>query len=183
MEELKSFYENNQRFADAGLIAISIVILTIWISSQVHDVTSLLSLIALSVALPTLTFDLLLIQNSLFLNKIDTYLDDLNKPDYEPPFNPIKSYKVYVIVNINKVTGMTCAVIGIVTAIWHASWIAGLSFLIIGTISMIIHTKLTPTEKDLVKIAHALGEKKGKDLQEENDELKKKIEEEFEYYD
>ncbi len=169
MEQLMSFHDNERRLRDAGLIAISIVILQVWISSGVHDVASLISLIAFSVSLPMLVFDLLNTHNSLFFTKIDRYLDDANSSNYEPPFKPIKTKRLYVISNVNMVTGMIGAVIGISTAIWHASWIAGLSFLIIGIISSFINDATSPNEEDLLKVASALGYKEGYDLAKEED--------------
>ena len=43
MEELMLFDKNEHRLIDAGLIAIILVILQVWISSGVHDISSLVS--------------------------------------------------------------------------------------------------------------------------------------------
>ena len=62
MEELKQLTKDETGLRDAGLIAISLVVLQVWISSGVHDVASLISLLAFSIALPMLAFDLMLIK-------------------------------------------------------------------------------------------------------------------------
>src|SRR5437764_949907 len=133
MEELISFDKNQGRIMDAGLIAIILVILQVWISSGVHDISSLVSLIAFSVSLPMLAFDLLIMHHSILFNKIDDYLDDLpasTSHQHVSPYN--KSKKVNLVLNVNRTTGMIIAAVGIISAIWHASWVAGLIFLIIG---------------------------------------------------
>src|SRR5713226_4566011 len=116
MEELMLFDKNEGRIMDAGLIAIILVILQVWISSGVHDISSLVSLIAFSVSLPMLAFDLLIMHNSILFTKIDNYLDDLSSSTYVSPYN--KSQKVNVVLNVNKTTGMIIAAVGIISAIW-----------------------------------------------------------------
>src|SRR6266487_54902 len=76
MEELMMFDKNEQRLMDAGLIAVSLVILQVWVSSGIHDTASLISLIAFSVSLPMIALDLMFNHTSLIFSKIDWYLDD-----------------------------------------------------------------------------------------------------------
>src|ERR1700674_171737 len=123
MEELLSFDKNENRLMNAGLIAIILIILQVWISSGVHDISSLVSLIAFSISLPMLAFNLLITHNSLLLSKIDTYLDDLSSSTYDPPFKPLKTQKMQLVLQVNKTTGMIIAAVGIISAIWHASWV------------------------------------------------------------
>lgn len=179
MEELIAFDTNEDRIMGAGLIAIILVILQVWISSGVHDPASLISLIAFSISLPMLAFNLLITHNSLLFSKIDRYLDDYSEETFDPPFKPIKTKKMHIFIHTNKTIGMILAAIGILAAIWHASWIAGLIFLIIGIISLFIYIEVSPDREDLLRVAFALGNKEAQDLQKEIDELKKKNEEEF----
>jgi hypothetical protein len=62
MEELEAFFRDELRLRDAGLIAISLIILQVWISSGTRDVPSLISLSAFAVSIPMLSFDLLLLK-------------------------------------------------------------------------------------------------------------------------
>ena len=179
MEELMMFDKNEQRLMDAGLIAVSLVILQVWVSSGIHDTASLISLIAFSVSLPMIALDLMFNHTSLIFSKIDWYLDDSSSKEYEPPFKPVKTKKVDRLLSLNQMIGMLAAVIGIILAIWHASWIAGLIFLIISIASFIIYTEISPSREELLRVTFALGYKEGKDLQEEIDELKRKNEEEY----
>ena len=62
MEELKKFEFTVGQLIDAGLIAISLIILQDWISLGTPDPPSFVSLIAIAVSTPMLAFDLLIRQ-------------------------------------------------------------------------------------------------------------------------
>jgi hypothetical protein len=172
MEELLSFSKHQDRFRDAGLIAISLVILQVWISSGVHDIPSSISLIAFAVSIPMLTFDLLFAKTDLLLTKIDMLATELSSSDDDSLFSHFKSTTMIFFFNMNRIIGTIGSVIGIVAAIWHVLWIAGLLFLVIGIISFSLHVAITPDDEDLLERAYKLGIKESKDLH-------KKAEEEF----
>lgn len=161
MEELLSFEKNESRLIDAGLIAISIVILQDWISSGVHDVPSLISLVALSASIPMLTFDLLFAQTRLLIIKIYMYFADISSASYDHLFDAFKSKTKITIFKLNKKVGMLLAVAGTAAAIWHVFWIAGLLFLIIGIISYSMYLAISPKTENLLYAAYKIGEKEG----------------------
>jgi hypothetical protein len=140
MEELETFFRDEPRLRDAGLIAISLIILQVWISSGTHDVPSLISLIAFAVSIPMLSFDLLL---------------------RKAPYLVISGKTMTIIADMNKFIGIIGAIIGIVAALWHVTWVAGLIFLIIGIISCSIYFIVSSDSKDLLKRAYGEGWKEG----------------------
>lgn len=111
MEEFKKFRFNLLRTIDVSLIAISIIILPVWIATSTPDIPSKISLYALVVSIPMLVYDLL------FMQMPSIWFD---------------SKKIRFLTKANRYVGVLFACVGIVAAIWHASWIAGLLFLVCG---------------------------------------------------
>ena len=64
MEEFKKFRFNLLRTIDVSLIAISIIILPVWIATSTPDIPSKISLYALVVSIPMLVYDLFVHANA-----------------------------------------------------------------------------------------------------------------------
>ena len=117
MEEFKKFTRVEDRLIFAGLTAISLIILQDWIATGAPDLSSQVSLIALSVSIPILVFNLLLLQ--------------------VPGFH---SNELAVIISrFIGVLGVPGAGIGITAAIYHVSPIAGGIFFLSGNFCFFIY--------------------------------------------
>lgn len=136
MEEFNISQIDYFRLLRAGLIAISLIILQVWISVGIHDPASLVSLITFAVSLPILVFDLLL-----------THMLPARRFHKE----------VFKSLNIVKsIIGLIFACIGIAAAMWHASWIAGVTFLFISLFCFIAYISIW------ADIAHSVEKKEKK---------------------
>jgi hypothetical protein len=96
----------------SAMIAISLIILQNFFSTGFTDTPELVSVIAFAVALPVLALGLL--TNILSKGKLEA------------------SPKLATIV------GIPSAIIGIIAAFWHISWIAGVAILISGVVAMVV---------------------------------------------
>jgi hypothetical protein len=131
MEEFKKFKISVGQLVDAGLIAISLIILQDWISLGILDPSSFVSLIAFSVAIPMLVFDLLIrqIPNRHAANKLHRFF-----------------------IRVISILGVISAGIGVTAAMWHASHIAGVIFLGISIFCFFVYDfSFTATETVLKK--------------------------------
>jgi hypothetical protein len=131
MEEFKKFEITVGQLVDAGLIAISLIILQDWISLGIPDPSSFVSLIAIAVAIPMLVFDLLIrrIPNRHAANKLHFFY-----------------------IRMISILGAIVAGIGIAAAMWHISWIVGVIFLCISIFCFFVYvSSFTATETALKK--------------------------------
>jgi len=131
MEEFKKFQITVGQLVNAGLIAISLIILQDWISLGIPDPSSFVSLIAIAIAIPMLVFDLLIrqIPNRHATNKLHFFF-----------------------IRMISILGAIVAGIGITAAMWHISWIIGIIFLCISIFCFIVYvSSFTATETALKK--------------------------------
>ncbi len=131
MEEFKKYEITVGQLVDAGLIAISLIILQDWISLGISDPSSFVSLVAIAVAIPMLVIDLLIrqIPNVHAANKFHHFF-----------------------IRMIGILGVVSAVIGVTAAMWHASSIAGVIFLCIGIFCFFVYVfAFTATENVLKK--------------------------------
>ena len=118
MEEFKKFENTVGQLVDVGLLATSLIILQDWISVGLHDPASFVSLIAIAVSTPMLVFDLLM-----------QHMPERHAPNQITRFFGEASSWI----------GMIIASIGVASAIWHISWIAGIIFSFIGIFCYIVY--------------------------------------------
>jgi hypothetical protein len=120
MEEFKKFMKTEVRLFDGGLIAISLLILQVWISNGTPDISSKISLYAIVVSLPMIAADLLYCQmpHIQFGSKIEHF----------------------IAVNIRDLSWRG-VFFGVVFAILHASFIAGLLFIFMSVICYVIYNR------------------------------------------
>jgi hypothetical protein len=129
VEEFKKFEITVGQLVDAGLIAISLIILQDWISLGIPDPSSFVSLVAIAVAIPMLVLDLLIrqIPNRHAANKLHRFF-----------------------IRMISILGVIGAGIGVTAAIWHASSIAGVIFLCISIFCFFVYVfSFTATETAL----------------------------------
>jgi hypothetical protein len=109
LEKYSEFIGSLPKATIVSLIAITIVILPIWIATGTPDFASQVSFFALAVALPMLVLEFVLCQlpEQLFISKVN------------------KALRVG-----NQIVGTDAALIGVVAAIWHGSQIAAKAFII-----------------------------------------------------
>ena len=118
-----------------GLLAVSLIVFQDIISSGISDVPEHISLIAFCIALPILA-------GTAFLRKWE------NESEYWDNTNP-KWYKFSYICSF---TGFVCSIIGINAAIYHASWIAGLVFLLITLFATFIYFYVAPDADEVEQL-------------------------------
>ena len=111
MEEYKRFSFIQIRTTVTGLIAINIIILPVWIATGTPDIFSKISFYAQVISLAALAFELLYAQMK------EIYID---------------SNKTQFLAKTNRRIGIIFACVGLTAAIWHASWITGVIFLVFG---------------------------------------------------
>ena len=105
--EIERLTVNVTSFMFGGLIFISLIILQNFISSEAHDITVLISLSCLSLALPVLA-------GGLVVNYVGKELAPEGKT---PTWATVLIW-----------LAMSIDIIGITAAIWHASWISAILF-------------------------------------------------------
>jgi Ca2+/Na+ antiporter len=131
VEEFKKFGDLVGILVNAGLITINLIILQVWISSGPPDPSSFISLIAIAVSTPMLSFDLLTRQ-----------IPDLRVPNKMTIF----------LLRMNAILSVIIAAIGVVAAMWHVSWIAGIIIMLIGFYCYLLYNFVwNYTEKSLKK--------------------------------
>ncbi len=116
--EIEKLTVNATSFMFGGLIVISLVILQDLISTEVHDITVLISLSCLGLALPVLA-------GGLVVNYVGKELAPEGKT----------SGWVAVLIWF----AMSIDIIGITAATWHASWVSAILFLAASIISFGIY--------------------------------------------
>ena len=119
-----------------GLIGISLILLQDLISIQMDTYTTI-SIISFSISIPLLVFSI------------------LNQYYYD--FDPDQKFPIYASVVI--ALGIIGTVIGITTAIWYATWIGGIVFLISGSAGFATYAYYKSSVEFKRKILHQ-GEEK-----------------------
>jgi len=131
MKDFDGYGEKVEKAMDGGLIAISIILLQGVLSVSPIDVALTVAIIALSVAIPTLVFTLLL--------RMVWSVSSI------PEVKRRNSHAVLML------TGYIAAIVAIDAAIWHVLWIAGVVFLILGATSFYIYVAFDREVKDLLE--------------------------------
>ena len=129
MEEFNQYTITQDNVVDGSLIAISVILLTVWFTTGTPDDSSKISFYALVVSLPMLVTDLLLTQmpHIQFSNRV---------------------YRFIASRNTNFAT--RSAFVGIIFAIGHVSGTAAILFMIISFICYIVFfSTLKKTKKSL----------------------------------
>lgn len=127
----------------ASLIGISLIILQDYISTGISDVPIFISLLAFALALPLLT-------GTIFCAQIELYNVYILKPQKR-------------LHNFSRLTfwlGAPAVFIGIDTAIWHLTWIAGILFLAVSSIVYINFGNNLPKSEELQRAKREEAERK-----------------------
>jgi hypothetical protein len=111
-----------QNIVCGGLIAISLIILQDYVSSDKLDIPAYISMLALAISLPLLSGHILL--NAIIIKH-----------------KFILANKKYASLMILYFIGSFCAVVGVAAAIWHVLWIAALIFVVITAAYFILQVK------------------------------------------
>ncbi|MGZ3643653.1 MAG: hypothetical protein ACXWOL_14230 [Ktedonobacteraceae bacterium] len=121
MEKFSEFIDSLPKSTIVSLIAITIVILPIWIATGTPDFASQVSFFALAVALPMLVLEFVLCQlpEQFFRSKVN------------------KALRV-----VNQIVGTDAALIGVVAALWHGSQLAAIAFSISYVFCVIIIVRI-----------------------------------------
>jgi hypothetical protein len=112
-KKFRKFRALELRLAFTGFVAIGVIILQVWISAGTPDFASKISLIALSISIPTLVFALLIPQ-----------IPGANPKELS---NVIFTF-VALVHTLFGTIGALGIYLGTITAIYHASPIAGILF-------------------------------------------------------
>lgn len=118
---------------NGGLIAIGIVILQDFIALDHFDIPAFVSLLAFAFAIP------LLAGHSLFrllLSQVNYYVEMIW-------FRILFDYTRFI--------GLFCGWVGVVSAFWYASWIAGLIFSVTSVAFLLIWLKYQSATDDILK--------------------------------
>jgi hypothetical protein len=143
MSESDKIGDKRTIWIDAGLIAISLIILQDYISTGISDTPIFISVIIFSLALPLLV-------GSVFRAKVIT----------ETGYRDIEYYKKkFRITFLSGWIGTLCAFIGVDAAFWHLSWIAGLVFIIVSIFSFMIYDIAIPTNEKIERLQREEAEK------------------------
>jgi hypothetical protein len=140
MEEFTKFMKIEVRLFDGGLIAIGLLILQVWISTGTPDIYSKISLYALVVSLPMIVADLVLCQmpHIQFGSKLERFI-------------------ALAIRDLS----WRGAFFGVVFAVIHASWVAGLLFIFMSSFCYVIYNRIWfSTKKSLEAEQRKLAEQK-----------------------
>jgi hypothetical protein len=140
MEEFNKFMKIEVRLIDGGLIAISLLILQVWIATGTPDISSKISLYALVVSSPMIVADLVLCQmpDIQFGSKVERFLA----------------------VHIRELSWRGIF-FGVVFSILHASLMAGSLFLLMSVFCYIIYNRIWfSTKKSLEAEQKKLAEQK-----------------------
>jgi hypothetical protein len=121
MDEFKKFMKVEVRLFDGGLIAISLLVLQVWIATGAPDVPSKISLCFLVVSLPMIVADLLLchMPDIQFGSKVERFLAG--------HIRDLSWRGVFA---------------GVVFSIAHASWAACSLFMLMSVICYIIYNRI-----------------------------------------
>jgi hypothetical protein len=135
IREVEKLHVKTTNLAFAGLIAISVVILQALISTATLDLTELISLSCFSLALPILAGGVVV--NFVGIEMIGHLFPQGTTPSWA-------QFLIWA--------AFTIDILGIVAAIWHASWIAGILFLITTLFSFAIYL---PSIRKMLQKAYA----------------------------
>ncbi len=119
--EIKEEYTRESTAILAGLIGIGVVIVQALISNRVTDLPAMIAFLAFAIALPMLS--MLVILTSLYTR-------------YRYASFPLYLTAAYVL-------GEGGAVLGVVAAFWHLSWVAGVLILISGLFAVGVYFTYT----------------------------------------
>jgi tetrahydromethanopterin S-methyltransferase subunit G len=101
-----------------GLIGIAVVMIQPFLAARSIDVSARVSVIAFSVAIPLLAALVMVNRQEVFRHR--------RTPS--------------VSVTIAQVVAQGAAFVGIVAGFWHIDWIAGVAFLAVGFVAMLVHS-------------------------------------------
>jgi hypothetical protein len=120
--EVDKLHVRSTTLAFTGLIAISVVILPAFLSTSTLDLAELISLLCFSLALPVLA-------GGIVINFVGIeMIGQLSPQGTTPRWARLLIWSAF-----------TTDILGIVAAIWHASWISGMVFLITTVCSVAIY--------------------------------------------
>ena len=131
IREIGKLHVRTTNLAFAGLIAISIAILQAFISAATLDLAEMISLSCFSLALPVLA-------GGIVVNFVGI---EIFPQGITPLWAQLLIWSAF-----------TVDILGIVAAIWHASWISGILFLITTLSSLVIYL---PSIRKMLRSANA----------------------------
>ena len=133
---------NSTIWASTGLIVIGLIILQDYTSTGISDIPIFISIIAFSLAFPLLAGAIV----HLKLVNDDGYYDSVYDDEYGG-------------IDLIFLLGSICAFIGIVTAFWHVSWIAGVLFLTVSIITLFIIASPVLSTEEIERLEREEAEK------------------------
>ena len=101
-----------------ALIGIAVVMVQPFLAAGAHDTAARVSVVAFSVAIPLLAALVLVNRQETFRGRRTTS----------------------VIVMIAQSIGQLAALVGIVAGFWHITWVAGVTFLVVGVVAVGVHS-------------------------------------------